>query len=251
MVLSDANRECIAGEIYIMKKCSHPNVVQCIDAFLIGNDELWLVMDFMENGSLTEILNQYSNGVQMQERDITFVCREVLIGLKYIHELQIIHRDIKSDNILVSRKGEIKITDFGFSARLDPGHQKRNTIVGTPYWMAPELIKGELYDSKVDIWSLGIMVMEMIEGEPPYLDKNPVEALVSISTKGIPDLFDPTQTSSVLRDFLSKCCSVSPSIRPTAAELLRHPAIAEAGDAIGIIEVILLAKQAKAQDKFS
>lgn len=123
MRLSVVNKDNFAAEICIMKICTHPNIVQCIDSFLVGSDELWLIIEFMENGkfrpntlilagSLTEILNQFINDVKMEEHHILYVCREVLFGLSYVHNLQIIHRDIKSDNILVSRRGEVKISVY-------------------------------------------------------------------------------------------------------------------------------------------
>lgn len=132
-----------------------------------------------------------------------------------------IHRDIKSDNILIGSRGEVKIADFGYAAQLTQQKTKRNTIVGTPYWMAPELIRGQNYDTKVDIWSLGIMIMEMAEGEPPYMEFPPLRALFLITTKGIPDLKDPGKWSSPFRQFVALCLEKDPEKRPDADELLK------------------------------
>jgi len=209
----------LATEISIMKRCTHPNIVTYFDSFIVGFIELWVVMEFMEFSSLTFILNQYEE-LRMEEAHIAYCLRETLLGLNYIHNLDIIHRDIKSDNILISAKGVIKITDFGFSAHTDG---VGNIAVGSPYWMAPELIKGTLYNNRVDIWSLGIMLLEMVEGEPPYLDLDPEEATRKISQEGIPGLYSPDDYSIELVDFFQQCCEVDPTRRPTAQEMLHHP----------------------------
>jgi serine/threonine protein kinase len=199
-------------------------------------------MEFMGSGCLTEVLEQFEYGVKMTESQIALTCLATLRGLAYIHSLHRIHRDIKSDNILIGIDGSVKLADFGYAAQLTQQKQKRNTIVGTPYWMAPELIRGQNYDQKVDLWSLGIMVMEMAEGEPPYMEFPPLRALFLITTKGIPDLKDPSKWSSEMRDFISKCLDKEPESRPDASELLKHPFLKRAGNSS---EVATVAKQAK------
>ena len=133
-----------------------------------------------------------------------------------------VRRAQKSDNILLNAKGEVKIADFGYAAQLTKKQKKRNTVVGTPYWMAPELIRGFDYGVGVDIWSTGIMVMEMAEGEPPYMEFPPLRALFLITTKGIPDLKEPTWSPD-FRDFVKKCLVKDTQDRPDGATLLRHP----------------------------
>jgi len=183
MPLNNQNMKLLVTEIGIMKTSVHPNIVQYYESFLVG-ETIWVVMEFMGGGCLTEVLEQYENGIEMTESQIAAVSRDTLAGLAYIHTLHRIHRDIKSDNLLLGDDGSVKLADFGYAAQLTQEKQKRNTIVGTPYWMAPELIRGQNYDQKVDLWSLGIMCMEMAEGEPPYMEFPPLRALFLITTKG-------------------------------------------------------------------
>jgi len=236
MTLANQNLKLLLTEIAIMKDSHHGNIVDYIDSYIV-EEKLWVVMEFMDGGCLTQILEQFDQ-MQMQERHIARVCLETLKGLIYIHSLHRIHRDIKSDNILMSLTGEVKLADFGYAAQLTKQKQKRNTIVGTPYWMAPELIRGQSYDTKVDIWSLGIMAMEMAEGEPPYMEFPPLRALFLITTKGIPPLKDARKWTTLFRDFVGKCLEKDADNRIESTELLKHPFLRTACEPLEITTLI-------------
>jgi serine/threonine protein kinase len=238
------NLKLLLTEIDIMKNSNHKNIVHYFDSYIVDEKFLWVVMEFMSGGCLTDILEQFDT-IQMTERMIAHVCRETLDGLEYIHSLHRIHRDIKSDNILLGGQGEVKLADFGYAAQLTQQKSKRNTIVGTPYWMAPELIRGQEYDQKVDIWSLGIMAMEMAEGEPPYMDFPPLRALFLITTKGIPPLKEQEKWSQPFQDFVAKCLNKEVEQRQTATEMLKHPFLRTASKPEEFTPIIEQAKKLK------
>lgn len=225
--INSDNAKLLCAEIEIMKDSHHPNIVGFIEAFIVDDNYLWVVMEYMDGGCLTDILEQFET-IKLNEAQIALISLETLKALSHIHSLHRIHRDIKSDNILLTKTGQIKVADFGYAAQLTQQRQKRNTVVGTPYWMAPELIRGHEYGIKVDIWSLGIMLMELVEGEPPYMDYPPLRALFLITTKGIPPLKEDKNWSSEFLDFYDKCLQKEAENRPDADTLLNHPFLAKA-----------------------
>jgi len=243
MKLKAQNLKTIINEIGMMRNCKHDNIVQYYDSYLVA-DELWVVMEYMGGGCLTEDLDQ-SKEVQLTEEQMANICLEVLKGLQYIHHFHRIHRDIKSDNILLGLDGRVKLAEFGYAAQLTQARKMRNSVVGTPYWMAPELIRGNHYSQKVDIWSLGIMTREMAEGEPPYLEFPPLRALFLLTTQGVPPIRDAHKYSKEYHDFVGQCLEKDPDRRPEAADLLKHPFLKKASTAEEIYLVVEKARTIK------
>ncbi|XP_063300085.1 serine/threonine-protein kinase PAK 5 isoform X2 [Pelobates fuscus] len=226
-------RELLFNEVVIMRDYHHENVVDMYNSYLVS-DELWVVMEFLEGGALTDIVTH----TRMNEEQIATVCLSVLKALSYLHNQGVIHRDIKSDSILLTSDGRIKLSDFGFCAQVSKEVPKRKSLVGTPYWMAPEVISRLPYGTEVDIWSLGIMVIEMIDGEPPYFNEPPLQAMRRIRDNLPPRVKDVHQVSSVLRGFLDLMLVREPSQRATAQGLLRHPFLKLSGPPSCIIPLM-------------
>ncbi|KRZ75346.1 Serine/threonine-protein kinase PAK mbt [Trichinella papuae] len=216
-------RELLFNEVVIMRDYRHPNIVEMYSSHLV-EDELWVIMEFLEGGALTDIVTSS----KMDEVQIATVCKQCLDALAYLHEQGVIHRDIKSDSILLDAEGKVKLSDFGFCAQITPELSKRKSLVGTPYWMSPEVISRIPYGTEVDIWSFGIMVIEMIDGEPPFFSELPLEAMRKIRDMEHMKLSFKSQVSDVLIDFVQSMLIRRPEVRPTARDLLNHPFIQKA-----------------------
>ncbi|XP_036988958.2 serine/threonine-protein kinase PAK 4 isoform X1 [Artibeus jamaicensis] len=226
-------RELLFNEVVIMRDYQHENVVEMYNSYLVG-DELWVVMEFLEGGALTDIVTH----TRMNEEQIASVCLAVLQALSVLHAQGVIHRDIKSDSILLTHDGRVKLSDFGFCAQVSKEVPRRKSLVGTPYWMAPELISRLPYGPEVDIWSLGVMVIEMVDGEPPYFNEPPLKAMKMIRDNLPPRLKNLHKVSPSLKGFLDRLLVRDPAQRATAAELLKHPFLAKAGPPSSIVPLM-------------
>lgn len=216
-----------------MRDYQHENVVEMYNSYLVG-DELWVVMEFLEGGALTDIVTH----TRMSEEQIAAVCLAVLKALSVLHAQGVIHRDIKSDSILLTHDGRVKLSDFGFCAQVNKEVPRRKSLVGTPYWMAPELISRLPYGPEVDIWSLGVMVIEMVDGEPPYFNEPPLKAMKMIRDNLPPKLKNIHKVSPSLKGFLDRMLVRDPGHRATATELLKHPFLGKAGPPSAIVPLM-------------
>jgi len=207
-------------EVDIMKECKNEFVVRYLGSYE-KDTTLWIVMELCEPGSIADVMRMTKQ--TLTESQIRVVCASVLLSLVYLHGRKYIHRDVKAGNILLTRNGIVKIADFGVSAQLTTIHSKRDTAIGAPFWMAPEVIKEEQYNGKADIWSLGISVIEMAEGKPPHHEIHPMRAIFMIPAREPPTLQNPAKWSPEMVDFVAKCLVKDPSKRMSADELLSHP----------------------------
>ncbi|XP_046877575.1 serine/threonine-protein kinase PAK 6-like isoform X1 [Hypomesus transpacificus] len=217
-------RELLFNEVVIMRDYRHQNVVEMYRSALV-EEELWVIMEYLQGGALTNIVSE----TRLNEEQIATVCEAVLQALAYLHSQGVIHRDIKSDSILLTLDGRIKLSDFGFCAQISKDISKRKSLVGTPYWMAPEVISKTPYGTEVDVWSLGIMVVEMVDGEPPYFSDTPVAAMKRLRDEPAPTVKNTQKISPVLKDFLNCMLTRDPKERASASDLLEHPFLLQSG----------------------
>ncbi|XP_033210319.1 serine/threonine-protein kinase 3 isoform X3 [Belonocnema kinseyi] len=215
----DTDLQEIIKEISIMQQCDSPYVVKYYGSYF-KNTDLWIVMEYCGAGSVSDIMRLRKK--TLQEDEIATILSDTLKGLEYLHLRRKIHRDIKAGNILLNNEGHAKLADFGVAGQLTDTMAKRNTVIGTPFWMAPEVIQEIGYDCVADIWSLGITALEMAEGKPPYGDIHPMRAIFMIPTKPPPSFREPDQWSPEFIDFVSGCLVKNPEERATATELLNH-----------------------------
>lgn len=215
----------IIKEISIMQQCDSPYVVKYYGSYF-KNTDLWIVMEYCGAGSVSDIIRLRNK--TLTEDEIATVLKSTLKGLEYLHFMRKIHRDIKAGNILLNTEGHAKLADFGVAGQLTDTMAKRNTVIGTPFWMAPEVIQEIGYNCVADIWSLGITSIEMAEGKPPYADIHPMRAIFMIPTNPPPTFRKPELWTDEFTDFVKKCLVKNPEQRATATQLLQHPFITNA-----------------------
>lgn len=209
----------IIKEISIMQQCDSPYVVKYYGSYF-KNTDLWIIMEYCGAGSVSDIIRLRKK--TLTECEIATILSDALKGLEYLHSNRKIHRDIKAGNILLNTDGHAKLADFGVAGQLTETISKRNTVIGSPFWMAPEIILEIGYDCVADIWSIGITALEMAEGKPPYADIHPMRAVFMIPTKPPPSFRDPDRWSAEFIDFVSVCLVKNPCDRASATDLIQH-----------------------------
>ncbi|XP_044258953.1 STE20-like serine/threonine-protein kinase [Tribolium madens] len=214
-------------EIDILTECKHPNIVELHEAFQ-KDQQLWMLIEYCDGGALDSIMTELEK--PLTELQIAYVCQNMCKGLQFLHRNHVIHRDLKAGNVLLTMEGGVKLADFGVSAKNKSTMQKHDTFIGTPYWMAPEVVLCETfrdnpYDFKVDVWSMGITLIEFAQMEPPNHEMSPMRVLLKIQKSDPPKLEQPSKWSKEFNDFVSNCLVKDPQRRPTCDELLKHPFI--------------------------
>lgn len=229
-------------EIQVLKDCDNPYVTRYLSCYRQGYDKLYVAMELCELGSIISTFPKLKI-TGLPEPAIAYVLSGTLKGLEYLHKQHKIHRDIKGGNILVNNKGEIKLADFGITAMLNKTWGRRNTFIGSPYWMAPEMALDDSYDKMVDIWATGITAIELADGNPPNHKIKWQEAMnMMVKSKTPPTVLDPSKWSAEFLDFIAQCCKKNPKERADIPKLLEHPFISKKYSPLGPHHLLPLIK---------
>ncbi|XP_056427331.1 STE20-like serine/threonine-protein kinase [Hyla sarda] len=228
------------SEINILGQCQHTNILKLLEA-VFWDPKLWIVMEFCAGGALDGVMLELGHG--LSEAQIRVVCYQTLLGLQHLHSHKIIHRDLKAGNILLTQHGDIRLADFGVSAVNSQTLQRRSSFIGTPYWMAPEVVMCETckdapYDYTADVWSLGITLIELAETQPPNHEMNPTRVLLKILKSQPPNLKNRYLWSQDFKDFLNKCLQRNPQERSSVNALLEHSFVSKDIDNTPLRELV-------------
>ncbi|KAJ7731240.1 kinase-like domain-containing protein [Mycena metata] len=226
--MTNQQKHIFLEQLSAMKELRHPNIVMFLESYLVGPEELWIVTEYIEGRELSEIVRN----VALAENQISYICLQTCQVLEYLHRQNFVHRDIRQDNVMIDLQGRVKIKGFGFCVKLTVQRPRRMSIAGKPHWMAPEVVKQKQYGTKVDVWSLGIMALELsnVEHGPPHSDEEPLTVLYFIAANGAPTLRNPGALSAEFRAFLESCLCVDVENRATVAKLSNHPFLQRACD---------------------
>jgi serine/threonine kinase 3 len=215
----------LMNEIEILRSCKSPFITGYAGSYRAPNSEFWVIMEYCQGGSLGDLMHAIE--APLSEALVAVCTASVLLGLEYLHANRAIHRDIKCGNILLTSDGRATLADFGVSAKLNSTIGKANTVIGTPFWMAPEVIQEDNpYDGKADIWSLGITVIEMAEMRPPHSDVHPMRVIFMIPSRPAPTLTHAERWSPEIQSFLARCLQKDPEARASCAAALEDPFVA-------------------------
>ncbi|XP_066195645.1 serine/threonine-protein kinase PAK 3-like [Sylvia atricapilla] len=212
-----------------------------IDSSYLVDKQFWLVMEYMDGGTLSDVISKTC----LSEEEMAAISRQCLQGLDFLHSNHVTHRDVKSHNILLRIDGSVKLADFGLFAQLLPEQSRQSSVGRTSGWMAPEVLTGQPYGPKADVWSIGIVGIEMVEGEVPYWNETPVSPQLLIATRGRPKLRQPNLFSPWTRDFLSCCLQTDEVRRWSAKELLQHPFVTSPNPVFILAPLIISVKKKK------
>jgi len=225
-VLTDSAKQSLFREIELLKKIQTPYTIRYFGNVTYNNQPM-ILMEYCDRGSLRDMID-YRN-LCLTEKQAAIIIHDLLTALLILHtKYKILHRDIKAANILLNSKQQIRVTDFGISREFDGNKSTTMSSIGTPYWMAPEVINGTPYSYPADIWSVGATAIELIEGAPPYCELEPTKAMQKIAKNGFPGFRAPRAVSPEFKDFISHTLCRDPSKRGKIPQLLKHPWVAQA-----------------------
>ncbi|GAK67691.1 uncharacterized protein PAN0_020d5920 [Moesziomyces antarcticus] len=235
----------LVKEVGVWRRCRHVNVLD-LYSVVLGTDAIWMVQELAER-SLADVIAWKESGVELSEARMSRIMLDLVEALQFLHGQRVLHRDVRSDNVMVSSTGVCKLSDFTHAGELGPDASWRQSVIGTPYWMAPEVIKADRYDTRCDVWSVGVVLWEMVEGEPPRVEFPPLRAITLTATLGLPALKDASSLSHELKSFLHWATEMDAEKRPSAEMLAMSDFLSDPCSRASIVALLEEARQAEAQ----